>query len=576
MKRLLAVVLVAAFLYPQAAFSVTQYRSGNYANEGISIALEDPIGSVYRDGESVRFSVRTDSDAYVVVFNIDTEGFVHLLYPRGGETLQRISPNRIYYLPEYEDEALVVSGKKGIEFVFAVAAPHRDDFNRDEIGFLLDDERLPPDRRFRIDGDPLLAANRIASQLIRGISHRGGVTMSFTYFYLHEAVDFPRYMCEDCYKTGKDPYGPTMPVYVAAADFERTDRLMYPLETGFVEDFGDVAIADYGSYGGGTSTTQVYVTYYPRWDHGFYTRSWYYADPWYWGWGGGWGPYWGSGWYVGVGWGWGGWYWGGCHRYYFPYYYCSPYYPTPYRYYYPPATGYPYRNFRPSGKGGSSRGGALHTAMNQGTDRSFRSTTRSIKPGVDSGKRTTLTSSYRPGGDRYSYKDGRTVRTNSKLIRATGLKNGGKRTYGDSGGKGLGTGGTRTIRSSKKLSRDQRVITRKSLGSERRRVYDQGKYKRTIDPRELRGGKRTTSSRTPDARTKSGTRVKSGSSTGSKSSGKRAYKPNTRRGSSSSKSGSGKKYRAPSTRSSSRPSATRSKSSGRSSRSSSSKGKGRR
>ncbi|UCH82739.1 MAG: hypothetical protein JSW50_09680, partial [Candidatus Latescibacterota bacterium] len=67
MKRLLALLLMAAFLCPHVAHSVTQYRSGNYASEGVSIALEDPIGSVYRDGEEVRFSVRTDFDAYVVV-----------------------------------------------------------------------------------------------------------------------------------------------------------------------------------------------------------------------------------------------------------------------------------------------------------------------------------------------------------------------------------------------------------------------------------------------------------------------------------------------------------------------------
>ncbi len=574
MKRLLAVALVAAFLCPQAAFSVTQYRTMSYTDEGISIALEDPIGSVYRDGEDVRFSLRTDFDAYVVVFDIDTEGFVHLLYPRDGESLQRISSNRIYYLPEYEDEALVVSGKKGIEFVFALAAPHRDDFNLDEIGFLLDSEKLPIERRFRIDGDPFLAANRIAGQLIRGISQRNGVTMSFTYFYMNEAVDFPRYLCTDCYKTGKDPYGPNMAVYVASADFERTDRLAYPLERGFVEDYGNVAVADYGAAAGGTNTTQVYVTYYPRWDDGFYTRSWYYMDPWYWNW---WyAPYTGSGWYFSIGWGWG---WGACHYYYFPYYYCGPYYACrpyypyyshyPTGCYYPPGRGYPHRNFRPSPKHGSTD--RLYTAMNQKTDRGFRSTSRSLKPGIDTSQRMTLASSYRPGGERYSYKDGKSVRTSSKLVRATGVKNGGTRTYTDYRGKNLG--GDR-IRSTKRLDREQRVITKSRPGSDRRRVIDQDQYKRTIDPRDINRYTRSKSSQTQGARGNSATEIKSRSTTRSKSSGTRTYQPNSRR-SSGTKSGSATKYRAPSTRSSSSPKATRSQGSSGRSRSSSSGGKGR-
>ncbi|UCH84983.1 MAG: hypothetical protein JSW50_04640, partial [Candidatus Latescibacterota bacterium] len=485
-----------------------------------------------------------------------------------GRTFQKISSNRIYYLPEYEDEALVVSGKRGIEFVFALAAPHRDDFNREEILFLLDDERLPTDRRFRIDGDPFLAANRIASQLIRGISHRSGVTMSFTYFYMNEAVDFPRYLCEDCYKTGKDPYGPNTPVYVASADFERTDRLLYPLERGFVEDYGDIAMADYGGSAGGTNTTQVYVTYYPRWDHGFYTRSWYYCDPWYWGWGWGWG----AGWYVGWGWGWyWGWGWRSCHSYYFPYYYCSPYYPNPYRCYVPPGGTTPYRNFRPSGKGRSS--GTLHTALNHGSERGFRSTSRSLKPGHNPSERTTLASSYRPGNRRYSHKSGGFVRTNSKVIRTTDSSGRDARTLKGAKRRTLySPEQSRTIRSSKKMDREQRVIKRSSLSSQRYRTFDQKKYKRTIDPRQIKRGTRSTTSGSRDARSRSGSRLQSKSNKRSKSTSKRTYMPNSRKG--STRSGSGSKYRAPSKRSSSRPSATRSRSS--SGRSSSSRGKGRR
>ncbi|MEJ2720998.1 MAG: DUF4384 domain-containing protein [bacterium] len=580
MKRLLAVALVAVFLCPQAAFSITQYRSSGYTDNGVSIALEDPIGSVYRDGEAVRLSVRTDSDAYVVVFDIDTEGFVHLLYPRDGKTLRRISANRIYYIPEYEDESLVVAGKKGIEFVFALAAPHHDDFDMTELGFLIDSDKLPLERRFRIDGDPFLAANRIAGQLIRGISHRNGVTMSFTYFYLNEAVDFPRYLCTDCYETGKDPYGPNMPVYVASADFEKTDRLSYPLERGFVEDYGNVAVADYRGDAGGTSTTQVYVTYYPRWDDGFYSRSWYYMDPWYWSWY--YWPYTGSGWYFNIGWNWG---WGGCHYYYFPYYYCGPYYAYrpcyPYYSHYPsrcydaPGRPYYHRNYRPSGKYGTSD--RLYAAMNHKTDRGFRSTSRSIKPGLNGQQRTTLASSYRAGGTRYSYKAGKEVRTSSKLVRAPGIvRNGGGKSYQDVRGKYRRIDGSSTIRSTKRLHREQRIITRSKTGSAGSRVFDQNRYKRTIDPRDINRYKRTRSSntRTWNGRSTNRTQVKPRSTTGSKSSRTRAYKPSSRRNSGS-KSGSGTKYRAPSRSSSSRSSATRSKGSSGGSRSSSSRGKGR-
>jgi hypothetical protein len=100
MKWLLTLLVVAAFLYPRAAGSVTQYTAGRSASKGVSVTLSDPIGSVYRAGEEVGVSLRTDSDAYVVVFNIDTDGFVHLLYPEDGKSLRKFSGGRVYELPE--------------------------------------------------------------------------------------------------------------------------------------------------------------------------------------------------------------------------------------------------------------------------------------------------------------------------------------------------------------------------------------------------------------------------------------------------------------------------------------------
>ena len=72
MKRLLTMLLVAVFLWPLVANSITQYKTSPSASEGLSLTLDDPIGSIYQEGEEVGFSIRTDRDAYVVVFNIDS------------------------------------------------------------------------------------------------------------------------------------------------------------------------------------------------------------------------------------------------------------------------------------------------------------------------------------------------------------------------------------------------------------------------------------------------------------------------------------------------------------------------
>jgi hypothetical protein len=377
MKWLLTLLVVAAFLYSGAALSVTQHNSGGYATSGVSLTLGDPIGSVYQAGEDVGFSIQTDSDAYVVVFDMDTDGFVHLLYPETGGSLQKLSAHRVYEIPADPDRSLVVSGADGIEFVFALAVENRDYINDAELRFLAEDESLPENRRFRITGDPLLGANRVASQVVRGIANRPGVTMAFTYFYVGTAVDFPRYLCEECYDKGKDPYASGMPVYVASADFQKTDRLTYPLAQGFVRDYPDAspALSSGVSVDDGSSSqvTKVYVSYYPRWDTGYYDTSWWYLDPWYWDW---WYAPYSSAFYFGFG--WGGWW--GCRYAYFPYYYWGgypAYYPC-YPYYgcYPDHYGHGYgyggewRSFRPTAKGGY--GNDLYTAMNYKTTKDVR------------------------------------------------------------------------------------------------------------------------------------------------------------------------------------------------------------
>ncbi len=458
MKWLLTLMVVAAFLYPPAAGSVTQYNSGRSAGKGVSLTLDDPVGSVYRAGEEVGVSVRTDSDAYVVVFNIDTDGFVHLLYPEDGKSLRKFSSGRVYEFPEDPDRALVVGGSEGIEFLFALAVENRDYINEQEVRFLADNENLPEDRKFRLTGDPLLGANRVASQLVRGIAQRPGVTLSFTYFYIDKSVDYPRYLCEDCYDKGTDPYASGMPLYVASADFEKTERLVYPLEQGFVRDYPEAStLGNPGSSYEGTESqvTKVYVSYYPRWDSGFYDTSWWYLDPWYCDW---WyAPYPGD-FYFSFGWG----NWWGCHYTYFPYYYGGSYYPYyPYYPYYYPYSYYPYdpqypgydaswRSFRPVGKDGATSdlyGGMTYKANKDVRSRQVAAV--SPKGGArTSGKDPSALEQRRSGASKYSpgEKEVRVIRSRP----TTGSKSGREGVSQDS----------RQIRSKTVTQREQRVITR--------------------------------------------------------------------------------------------------------------------
>ncbi len=484
MNRLLTFAVVAALLRPLAVDAVIHSKTDSYANRGVSISLHDPIGSVYREGEEVGFSIRTDTDAYVIVFDIDTDGFVHLLYPAGGENIQKFSSGRVYSLPDDPRESLVVGGAKGLEFVFALAVEDREAINDEEVRFLARSETLPKDRTFRVTGDPFLGANRLMGQLVRGISDRRDVTISFTYFYVGETVDFPRYLCESCYEKSKDPYAEDMPTYVANADFENTGGLTYPLNEAFARE--------YAGYPEGedtqprTQVTKVYVSYYPRWDDGFYNTSWWYLDPWYWNvwyWDPWYAPY--SGFYVGIGWDWGWWGWGAYHYRYFPYYYCGPYYAyRPYRGYYSCYPDYWYggwyyprqperwRSFGAVRKG--ERRSTLHTAMNQRVSRDFGLSQRSVKPSGPSDRRFATTKPHDVGRSiRPPTYTGTTTKSDRQVIRSRPTRSQTDRT-------GLSRD-SRTIRSGKGPQREQRVITRPSKTT---RSFTGG-GKRTIDTKRI-------------------------------------------------------------------------------------------
>ena len=524
MSRLLAFTVLVVFLCPLAANGVIHSKTDSYGGQGVSISLQDPIGSVYREDEEVAFSIRTGRSAYVVVFNIDTDGFVHLLYPADGKNFQRFSPDRVYYIPDDPGGAFVVGGPKGLEFVFAVAVEDRDAVNEEEVHFLAQSETLPKDRAFRITGDPFLGANRVMSQLVRGISDRRDVTISFTYYYVGEAVDFPRYLCEDCYEKGKDPYAGGMPDYVANTDFSTTGGLSYPLAEGFVSEYaGNSAPTDPETQ---TSVTKVYVSYYPRWDDGFYNTAWWYLDPWYWDpWCG---PY--SGFSFGIGWGWGWAGWGACHYQYFPYYYYGPYYAyRPYwgyygcypdywydGWYYPPQTE-SWRSYGVAAKGGGARRSTLHTAMDQRVKGDYGLAQRSVRSAGSSDRRI---ASARPDD---------AVRASAQSLRRTGASGGTEprviRSRPTRSSKDTGAGlsrDTRSVRSGKSSNREQRVITRSSNSNRSsgnqgtRETVTKGIEKRSGDlGRELRGQRKPETGVTPN--------------TARRGSENRSYAPNVRR-----------------------------------------------
>jgi hypothetical protein len=199
---------------------------------GLSVELWTDRGTdgVYQPGDPIQIKARTSDDAYLLVYEIDAEGGVNLLYPLKGQD-GRVQGKNTYRLPESEHEDLVVDSQTGEGYIVAIAsdAPFDDlpsylrpwDPQAEELGFVGkpdDEEGITADGK--IVGDPFVAMERIRRRVLRDPSHSEDFGTAYANYYVHERVRYPRYLCNDCHRPGRyawwdgwDPYYTTCSVF---------------------------------------------------------------------------------------------------------------------------------------------------------------------------------------------------------------------------------------------------------------------------------------------------------------------------------------------------------------------------
>lgn len=193
------------------------YEAAHAARFDIDVWTNKEEGGVYRQGEPMRVFFRPSADAYVLIYNIDTEGYIHLVYPYDPDDPDQVEGGRTYQVPSRNDPYdLVADGPTGIEYVVAIASPYPF---RDLPWYLTggyegrtrgedygDDEDYGESGQ--IAGDPYIGMDRVVRRVVpRG--REDEVATADTYFYIERRVEYPRYVCADCHSYGGwfDPYG---------------------------------------------------------------------------------------------------------------------------------------------------------------------------------------------------------------------------------------------------------------------------------------------------------------------------------------------------------------------------------
>jgi Domain of unknown function (DUF4384) len=222
-KRLLGATLAAALALcagPAGAASL-----------GIELWTDRGSDAVYEPGDQLQVSARASEDTYLLVYEIDAEGAVNLLYPYRGST-GLIEGQKTYVLPpENSDVELVVQPSTGQCFIVAIAS--RDafldmpwylrpyDMQADEMGYEgKPDEEEGITSDGKIVGDPYVAMERIRRRVLAHPDDASAFSTAYTTYYVHQEVKYPRYLCYDCHRPdhwawwdGFDPYYATCSVF---------------------------------------------------------------------------------------------------------------------------------------------------------------------------------------------------------------------------------------------------------------------------------------------------------------------------------------------------------------------------
>jgi hypothetical protein len=219
MHRWSLTLIVAAAMLPGDASA---------ASLAVSVSTDRGDNAVYEPGDKVEIQARCSSDANLLVYDIDAEGYIHVLFPHGGNGGLVAGQQTIMIPDEKASDQLVVQGPVGQGYIVAVAstAPFKDlpwylrPYNpqAEGVGYVggpdsSEEEQEGVTRDGKIVGDPFVAIERIRRRVLSDPEDREVFATSYVSYYVHEQVAYPRYVCDDCHRPGHyawwdgfDPY----------------------------------------------------------------------------------------------------------------------------------------------------------------------------------------------------------------------------------------------------------------------------------------------------------------------------------------------------------------------------------
>ncbi|MFN8589559.1 MAG: DUF4384 domain-containing protein [Candidatus Eisenbacteria bacterium] len=222
MKRSYAGLALAAMLAASLLGATGASARGRAL--GVDVWTDRGDDAVYEPGDAMQVKVRATDDTYLLVYEIDADGHISVLYPwrRTGAVVEG---HRTYRLPPQDSRyELVVDRTVGQGFLVAIASrePFRNlpwylrpfDPQGETIGY---EDQHAEEEGFDEDGavlgDPMVAMERIRRRVLQHPEDTDLFATAYATYYVGHEVRYPRYLCSDCHRPGQwawwdgfDPY----------------------------------------------------------------------------------------------------------------------------------------------------------------------------------------------------------------------------------------------------------------------------------------------------------------------------------------------------------------------------------